>query len=72
MMLSEKENNRQKKVTRAMSMNRKSRVVCLHAAMFGLERGLVSISLVRIVKKKYIGTEAGKRVHVHVVVQARS
>ena len=55
-----------------MSMNRKSRVVCLHAAKFGLERGLVSISLVRIVKKKYIGTEAGKRVHVHVVVQARS
>lgn len=47
-----------------MTMNRKNRVVCLHAAEFGLERGLVSVSLVRVVKEKYIGTEAGKWVHV--------
>ena len=51
-MLSEKENNRQKKkITKAMSMSRKSRVVCLHAAEFGLERGLVSVSRLRVVKK---------------------
>lgn len=40
-MLSEKKIHR-KKIIEAMSMSRKSRVVCLHAAEFGLERGLVS------------------------------
>lgn len=52
-----------------MSMSRNSRVVCLHAAEFGLERGLVSVSLLKSSEEKYIGTEAGK--WVHVVVQAR-
>ena len=52
-----------------MSVNRKSTVVCSHAAEFALERSLVSLSLVRVVKEKHLGVDAGK--WVHVVVQAR-